>query len=213
MQDVLNFDELNQLEKTHRSIPYEEYFGVMDIDAKEKQKLIDMAKDFEEEFLFILGYLWMAKEYDALEEYAGTKIIADSYRKALSKEKMPEEYEYHIEKFAKNLYNSIVETSGLDDYAFSDDRAKFMAENEAMSAYNASAFEKARSEGYAYKTWHSVLDGKERLTHGIADGQKVPIDGLFDVGGFSFAYPRDMTYDPPASEIVNCRCFSLFSRN
>lgn len=54
------------------------------------------------------------------------------------------------------------------------------------------------------KEWVTAGDNRVRPTHVAADGQRVPADGVFHVGGFSARYPCDPAL--PASEAVNCRC-------
>lgn len=55
------------------------------------------------------------------------------------------------------------------------------------------------------KTWNSLLDGRERPTHGAASGQQRPEGSPFVVGGSSLMYPGDVR--APAAERINCRCF------
>lgn len=53
------FDELNILntdsQEITRSMPYEEYFGEMDITDKQKEERIAIAKDFEGMALFLMA--------------------------------------------------------------------------------------------------------------------------------------------------------------
>lgn len=52
------------------------------------------------------------------------------------------------------------------------------------------------------KTWRAILDERTRDTHWVADGQTVPIDGEFTVGGVPMAFPGDPR--APAREVINC---------
>lgn len=54
------------------------------------------------------------------------------------------------------------------------------------------------------KEWMATLDGRTRHDHGKADGQKVPLDGKFKVGGYEMKHPGDMS--APAHLVYNCRC-------
>lgn len=60
------------------------------------------------------------------------------------------------------------------------------------------------AEGYTEKQWSTVIDGRERETHAAANGQVVPIDAYFTVGGSSAFAPGDDML--PVGESVNCRC-------
>lgn len=54
------------------------------------------------------------------------------------------------------------------------------------------------------KTWICTIDGKTRPSHFASDGARVPLAGMFTVGGAQLAYPGDPT--GPAAEVANCRC-------
>lgn len=54
------------------------------------------------------------------------------------------------------------------------------------------------------KEWMATLDGRTRHDHGAVDGQRVPLDGKFNVGGYKMAHPGDMS--APAHLVYNCRC-------
>lgn len=54
------------------------------------------------------------------------------------------------------------------------------------------------------KRWQTILDGRERPTHHRANGQIVPINQKFIVGGYPANYPRDPSL--PMKELANCRC-------
>lgn len=58
------------------------------------------------------------------------------------------------------------------------------------------------------KEWASRRDGRERPAHHDADGQRVPMNRPFIVGGEELRYPRDPAGS--AGNIINCRCFSLY---
>lgn len=61
-----------------------------------------------------------------------------------------------------------------------------------------------RLQDYPKKRWVTRHDSRVRHTHRQADGQTVPVNQPFQVGGVSLMFPgeRDAVY----GEIVNCRC-------
>lgn len=67
-------------------------------------------------------------------------------------------------------------------------------------------------EGYTgpSKTWVTQGDERVRDWHEDADGQEVPVDQPFDVGGESLMYPGDPDGSP--GNVINCRCFVFVSR-
>jgi hypothetical protein len=91
---------------------------------------------------------------------------------------------------------------------FSAKRAELIARTEVTRAFNAGSLAGAQALGEfgpVEKVWATGLDGRVRDTHLEAEGQYVPINDSFDVGGFAMSAPGD----GPAEEVVNCRCTML----
>ena len=87
-------------------------------------------------------------------------------------------------------------------------RAERIARTEVHGAVERGNIEAIRATGYAYdKQWVAVEDQRTRPDHVAADGQQVPADGKFRVGGVLMDYPGDQT--APPRETVNCRCVAL----
>lgn len=63
---------------------------------------------------------------------------------------------------------------------------------------------RAQEAGVELQRWVTRRDAKVRATHAAADGQTVPVGGLFMVGGYSLRYPGDSW--APVHETANCRC-------
>ncbi len=63
----------------------------------------------------------------------------------------------------------------------------------------------------AYKTWYSLMDGKERATHHAAHLQTVPINEPFHVGKSYLMYPGDTSLGADSNEIIKCRCFVKYT--
>lgn len=57
------------------------------------------------------------------------------------------------------------------------------------------------------KQWVAFIDSRTRETHEAANGQIVPTDATYTVGGYAALYPRDPML--PAAESINCRCHSI----
>lgn len=103
---------------------------------------------------------------------------------------------------------------GVDDAAamlssrlsmFSIARSAMIARTEMVGAANAASFGMARETGAAeFKVWIATEDERTRPDHADADGQTVPINEPFDVGGYEMMFPGDE--NAPAEEVVNCRC-------
>lgn len=54
------------------------------------------------------------------------------------------------------------------------------------------------------KQWITRIDGRERMEHAAADGQQVPKNEKFNVGGELLAMPGDPSGS--AGNVINCRC-------
>jgi len=88
-------------------------------------------------------------------------------------------------------------------------RAEVVARTETIGLTNAVQLDELRQTGLATtKTWSATADGRTRDTHEHADGQTVPIDGFFDIGGFQAQYPGDKRL--PLKEFIQCRCTLLY---
>ncbi len=67
------------------------------------------------------------------------------------------------------------------------------------------SYERAESLGIPLmKEWHAHMDGRTRLAHRQADGQRVPVTGKFNVDGYMMTGPGDPT--APGYLIWGCRC-------
>jgi SPP1 gp7 family putative phage head morphogenesis protein len=89
----------------------------------------------------------------------------------------------------------------------SNGRAKTIARTETGAAYGYSREEAMKAAGIGFKEWLATQDDRCRATHLAADGQIVPMDQPFDVGGAALMYPCDP--DGPPEEIINCRCVQV----
>lgn len=88
-------------------------------------------------------------------------------------------------------------------------RATRIARTETTRLVNAADLEAMKTEAATteqelHKVWVSTMDPRTRDTHFRADGQRVPIDQPFLIGGFEADHPGDPNL--PAHESVNCRC-------
>lgn len=94
-------------------------------------------------------------------------------------------------------------------------RATVVARTETIGALNAGradafrAFEDERDEDEPEleKMWLATDDGRTRPHHREAEGQRVPVDKPFVVGGFELMFPGDPS--GPPQEVIQCRCVML----
>ena len=58
-----------------------------------------------------------------------------------------------------------------------------------------------------HKIWRTQGDERVRESHEAAEGQTVPIDEPFIIGGYEMMFPGDFTRGAPASQYYRCRCW------
>lgn len=101
-------------------------------------------------------------------------------------------------------------TAGLDVKGMSwANRMKAEARTAVTGLDGILSTDAMRRQGKPYKMWVTRRDERVRETHAAADGQTVPVDHPFLVGGASLQHPGDRT--GPASEVINCRCVTVGS--
>ncbi len=68
------------------------------------------------------------------------------------------------------------------------------------------------ADRFVDQTWRTTMDGRERTTHRLMNGQTVPLGQAFlSPSGALLRYPCDPR--APAAETVNCRCHRTFKIN
>ena len=203
-----DFEELNNIEVSkHRSIPYEEYFGEMDLSDEQKEKRISFAEQMDDVMLFIFALFTVYRSYEMEPSYSFIvnelvdeyKLVAGNYT----------EIDKHLNDYIEEFSNNIVETTiknQSDPYYMSDDRASYVAENEANTTLNYVQFQEAIKSGKTQKEWVDMRDRRERKSHLKVGGTKIPIRDAFVVGNSLMMFPKDDSLGAEASEIINCRC-------
>lgn len=105
-----------------------------------------------------------------------------------------------------NLSKRLAKTVNNDKVAAV--RTARTAVTSSQNAGRQMVYDRARDMGLKLqKEWMATLDGRTRHDHGRADGQRVPLDGEFIVGGKKMKYPGDMS--APAHLVYNCRCTTI----
>lgn len=108
-------------------------------------------------------------------------------------------------QIAKNLRKEWPEASKF--------RAERIARTEIIRANNYGAIQganrMAEQTGLQFdKVWMAANDSRTRESHAAADGQRVPLDGFFIIGGYEAQYPGDSSLPP--EETIQCRCATSF---
>lgn len=199
---------MNKLDKPYknRAIPYDEYFGAMDLSDEQMQERISFSEKTEDMLLFIFALLVVMRDYDMMD-YEGIKqqLIAQ-YTLVIGQYATIDDYlTDYIESFASDF----IETTGENidvEWFLSDDRAMFDAENEANSVLNYKDYVNAIASGKTRKEWITFRDSRVRKTHRAVDGKIIPITSTFEVGDSLMKFPKDLSLGAKPKETINCRC-------
>ena len=199
------FDELNT---THRdiSIPYEKYFGEMDLTKEQKSERISLARKLEDVMLFLFALIAVMQEYDKQDMEYAANCAKERMLSALNEYMFPDIY---LEEYVDNLTKSIIDTTVKnqeDEWFLSNDRAVLIAENESNTGFNYDEYRQAVLEGKTRKQWKTEGDSKVRRSHKEVDGVTIGIDELFSVGSSLMRYPKDISMGAGMEEVANCRC-------
>jgi hypothetical protein len=112
-----------------------------------------------------------------------------------------------LDDFEETLVASL-EKTGKPTFASMDTQVDAIAASISTAAHNiamqAAAVDLPTPEKELGKTWLSMDDDDVRPAHREADGQKVPLNAKFTVGGVEMAYPGDSS--APIDLWINCRC-------
>lgn len=206
----ITYEELNAMIENPRSEPYDTYFGDMDLTEEEKQKRISLAKQLEDGFLIALILLFTMQQYETTRTVIDWEMvrlqIEIGYINAVKEvTTINTSLENYIKSFSYDIIDSTKEHKA-DPYYYSFDRARFMAENESQNIFNYSEYEQAIKSGKTKKKWIDIKDKRERESHRKVGGTIKPIEEPFLVGDSIMNYPKDQTFSPSPSQVVNCRC-------
>ena len=185
MYSALSFDELNQMDMNTRSIPYEKYFGEMELPKEEKETRIKLAENMEDEFLYVMSLMFTLQKYPTPNWETARQEFFDRYKKSLNGYVTPNE---NFLAYMTALSYEVIDATKRNV------SRSFQYDLEAIA------------QGKTKKQWVAIMDKKTRSTHRSADGEIIEITEPFIVGGSLLMYPRDVSLGASSSEIVGCRC-------
>lgn len=211
MATVTAFDKINKLER--KSLPFEQFFGEMELTPEQKRKRTALAEDIEDAVLFLFTIYLVAKEYDReVDRIAAAEEYEEQLREALRKAQIDEDViDQYIEDVAREEARVTAKRYLEDDYWTSEDRATLIAENDSNTCYNGQEFVDAVKSGKTEKQWKSMKDFRVRRTHREVDDVVVPISEPFVVGDSLMLFPRDTSLGASMEEIAGCRCIASYT--
>lgn len=209
----LDFDELNNVEsENRRSIPYDTYFGEMDLTDEQKDRRIETAKKIETVMLFAFALYMLYKRYNRSFDEKARQTIKDRYKDEI--QGLDVVVDDYINQFISDDVDSIIDTTEKNpdnEFNLSDDRAMLIAENDANSILNYDELAQAIKQGKTKKTWITMQDKHVRHTHRTVDNKTIRITDVFSVGNSLMMFPKDESMGADMEEISNCRCSIKYS--
>lgn len=206
----LRFDELNALVQNKRSMPFEQYFGEMNLTEDDKAERIKIAQELEDNFIVTMTLLFTMTQAGKIHYEIVRKQIEDSYLETLRKYTDVDKYlSTYIKGFSYDVIDSTRKHKD-QPYYYSLDRAKYMAENEVNTATNHTRYMEAVNSGRTMKRWESIMDEVTRGDHRDINGKYIPIGQAFHVGDSWVLFPKDMSMNPSLNQVVNCRCTVIY---
>lgn len=204
MNSILTFDEMNRLGKARRSMSFDDYFDVMDLEQKDIDRRKKLANELFDILLFFFTEIENDEQFDPMSYSAE---LTAKFLYALNDSEIEEDGDAYkrVYDVVDEILIKILENPD-DDWYTSEDRAMFDAENESQTTFNLDDNKKAHDSGKNMKEWCTMRDERVRGTHVEADYSVKQIDEPFIVGGYEMMFPKDSSLGAGPEEIINCRC-------
>lgn len=200
------FDELNAPVKYNRSIPFETYFGEMELTEEQKKKRISVAEELGELMLFLFALIATMLETDSIDRNYILIQVNQRYLHIVRKYVDVDEYtENYIRQFSSTFLQTTIDNIE-DAWYLSNDRAVFISENESNNVVSHDEYVKAVKSGKTQKQWITMRDKRVRHTHMVLDSKIIGIRDTFKVGNSYMNFPRDEEFFPDPQEVISCRC-------
>lgn len=205
---INGFDELNTFDYEQY---INDYFEPMQITGKQKEDRKQAARDFHDYLYILLLSLGIQSEYIAVNWIAfEEEMRLEFQRAALRYAKNTQMLSDYIAQKASDCARITRDNISDGEYWVSEERATYEAVNEANEVFGCQEFQDAISQGKRYKTWHGIMDGRERKSHVKMEGKRIPINDYFIMDKGILLYPGD-AYNGEPEEVDNCRCWLIYS--
>ena len=226
MANPQGFDKLNILKK--HSIPYPEYFADMELTPKQKKEREKFCYILEDLLIIYFEMIKTSRDIGILNEYTIKQEFMYNLYEAVDDKGFfedAEELDRYIADFVDTSYKTTISNldehpndmdyTGEQQYWISEDRAKFIAEDQSNTLFNSKDYVEALKANKKQKIWKSFGDERVRHTHEEVDVTMIDIDDYFEVGAAKMLYPKDVTSALSTGaehpeEVINCRCQCIY---
>lgn len=207
----MTWDELNRLVGYKISEPFDEYYEPMRITEEQKRKRIELAERLDEVFIALLAEMFYAEQLGIIVNSDIYDRTRDSYLEAISESIEPDEtlFDHAVELIYATL--EVLSRHKDEEWFYSEDRARAISEGDSNYLWAYEEYGEAIDGNAQYKTWLTIMDGRERDSHAEVNGITIPIDEPFELQGGMMLFPGDDSLGASDDEIVNCRCSLEFS--
>lgn len=207
----MTWDELNQLVGYKISEPFDEYYEPMRITEEQKRKRIELAERLDEVFIALLAEMFYAEQLGIVVNSDIYDRTRDSYLEAISESVEPDEtlFDHGVELIYATL--EVLSRHDDEEWFYSEDRARAIAEEDSNYIWAYEEFGEAIDGNAQYKTWLTIMDGRERDSHAEVNEMTIPIDEPFELAGGLLMYPGDDSMGVSDDELCGCRCSLSFS--
>lgn len=213
IQEYIDHNRNGEKKEKKRSLPFDLYFGEMDLTDLQKKDRKEFAEKMQEIVLTILTLIEIQEQMGEVNELMTVNQLSGDYQRLAVDYLDSDDYDWvseYSQQYAKDFVDTTIENWN-DEWYRSQDRATYNAENEANTILNRKDFTEAKKRGFFHKEWVTMRDKRVRETHQEVDGEVIPIDDFFQVGEAQMLYPKDIAnaVDYP-EEYVNCRCSIVY---
>lgn len=144
------------------------------------------------------------------------RYLVEQDRQLLPELDQTKDYQWTRQKMTSAITQSILQGESIPDVMKRLQRVVGVSEKSSEAvARTAVTYAEAQGRQRSYeraerigiplmKEWHAHMDGRTRLAHRQADGQRVKVHERFNVDGYMMTGPGDPT--APGYLIWNCRC-------
>jgi len=187
------------------------YFRPMRISQERKEEREEASHTFRDTLLFLFALIITYRDYGDIDW--GTieaQFRIDFEQAVLRYSRNTPTMQAYVEEKVSDFIKTTKEQDLSDPYWTSDERATMEAVNEANDVVGYEEIQQALEGGYKYKTWHGMMDNRERKSHVKMEGKTIRISEYFNLDRGSLLYPGDYLNCP--AEATNCRCSLEFKK-
>ena len=143
---------------------YNRFFGEMGITKKQKQERVEFSNKIEDDMRFLILLILIMKETGRVDAKKAAEQFEAKLLKWIARYiDLDSETKVYISDFC--LSTAQVTADHVNEkYYVSEDRIRLVSENTALDFLNHKDFKEA-TRNKTYKTWNTIIDGKERETH------------------------------------------------